>query len=720
MTTPTEPLFEIVAREDTRSPVAGRPTWRWRSGLMVGVPAALVGVFVVWPLLATGWASIRTPGSGLLGVGWGHFQAILSDTDARHAIANSFWWLVIAIVVLAVGFLLALLGPNTRRARAVFIGGVAAPLAASAVVAGVGFRLMYDPQPARGTVTRVVTAAQDAFDHPSPLAGATPGSTDLRVDPATRDIITVDPRPLGGTVRLELAGVPAPAGPPAGEPPGAGPEEITGVVTVDGHAVPDVDVSITQLSFSEHTRTGPDGTFRFDLSDRDGQSDDEFTLHVPAAEIAPNHGGVPFLGPGWIWWVLGSAFAWGWMGFVIVVFRAGLRGVPRDLVRMARAYGVSRWQLVDKVYRPALTPAAGVIGLTLLVAAARVFDLVLVAAPGSTQSDVDVVGVHWWRSGGPLGAGGAAALAILMVVVLGALALGVMRWLNRPWPIDRVRPQPDPHRTHAQRWAARGLGSLTVVVSLFPLLVLLLTSLRSPRDAAVGGWWAHGRDGLGLESYRELFTGGQMGAAWVTTALRATAATVLLLVLAVPAAYALGCGRFSRGRGGRVMIGVAAVLAVVPVQAIAAPLASGLNGAHFFGTPVALVVLHAVFGVPFAVLLLRPAFRAAGQREALHAGADTDPESLSRFLAVLSGSRVTLVAVAVMEFVLVWNDLVVGLLLGPGNTSVSIALFEQTRQFATSAGVVAAGAVVSLSVPLLVVFATGKWVAQGLAAGITR
>ena len=35
-------------------------------------------------------------------------------------------------------------------------------------------------------------------------------------------------------------------------------------------------------------------------------------------------GGATWLGPDLIWWVLASAFAWSWLGFVVVLFRAGL------------------------------------------------------------------------------------------------------------------------------------------------------------------------------------------------------------------------------------------------------------------------------------------------------------------------------------------------------------------------------------------------------------
>ena len=46
--------------------------------------------------------------------------------------------------------------------------------------------------------------------------------------------------------------------------------------------------------------------------------------------------------------------------------------------------------------------------------------------------------------------------------------------------------------------------------------------------------------------------------------------------------------------------------------------------------------------------------------------------------------------------------------------------YEQVRQFATSAGPLAADAVVITLPPLILVLATGRWLLRGLAEGVQR
>jgi len=104
----------------------------------------------------------------------------------------------------------------------------------------------------------------------------------------------------------------------------------------------------------------------------------------PERGIATALFGATFLGPDLIWWVLASAFAWSWLGFVVVLFRAGLDATP----------GVRR---VGGLRLPRPGPVSAIVVLTVLVAAIRVFDLVLIATPRSIQDDVDVVGLHWLR-----------------------------------------------------------------------------------------------------------------------------------------------------------------------------------------------------------------------------------------------------------------------------------------------------------------------------------
>jgi alpha-glucoside transport system permease protein len=417
-----------------------------------------------------------------------------------------------------------------------------------------------------------------------------------------------------------------------------------------------------------------------------------------------------FLGPGWIWMVLALAFSWQWVGLAMVVFRAGVTGLPRSLIRMARAFGAGGPRRFVTVIVPALFPVAALVLMIVLVAAVRVFDLILLAAPGSVQDDVDVVALHWWRWRSDLGTGGSAALAVLPFLFVAAVAFAVLWGLSREWPSRTETPVVrEPTRT------GRVAGIVAIAAWALPPAVLVIESFRTPRAAAAGGWWT---GGFGLGSYREAFQSGELAHALLSTGTRSLVAALLLVVVAAPAAYALAWGDLPR-RMTRILIAVSAVLAVVPPQTVIVALGQVFDRLHLFGAPTALTVVHVALGVPLAVLLLRAAFASIPPK--VVRARQIDPEPGSALFAVVARSLPAVVTVAVLEFVLVWNDLVVGLLLGgPESGQVTLVLMEQARQFATSTGVLAAGAVVATVLPLGLVLATGKWLVRGLTEGVRR
>ena len=577
-----ELLFELAPRADTRSAGEGRPPRPWRPLLLLVPAAVLVGVLLVLPLVTTIVVSLA---------GWGaHYREIAGDSGVRHAIRNSVWWLAFAPLVCLGGLALARLGRGGRRGHAFLIGVFAAPVAASALVSGIAFRLIFDPRPARGTVSALISTVSDVE--------------------------------------------------------------------------------------------------------------------------------VPFLGSGWLWVVLASAFAWQWIGLAAVVFRAGLGEIPRDLLRVVRTFGAGPVRKLTSVIVPALFPVGALVLLIVLVGTARIFDMVVITVPGSMQDRFDVVGLHWWRWQSDLGDGAAAALATLMFLIVGGAALACLWGLSREWPGGGRPPGSERRVARAagpRRWAIRLFAALAVVFWAMPLLVLVLTSLHTPRAAAGSGWW----DGaFGLDSYRQAFGSGELASALVSTGGRALAAAILLVLVAVPAAYALAWGGMSRLTV-RVLIGLTAVLAVVPPHAVILPLGNVFNHLHLLGAPTSLVIVHAAFGTPLAVLLLRNAF-ALVPRDVVRTR-QLEPEPASALLAVAALSWPAVLTVAVLEFVLVWNDFVVGLLLGGSEAhQIMLVLFQEARQFTTSSGVLAAGSVVSLVIPLAIVLTTGKWLVRGLTEGVTR
>lgn len=429
--------------------------------------------------------------------------------------------------------------------------------------------------------------------------------------------------------------------------------------------------------------------------------------------------GTVWLGPGLIWLVLASSFAWTWLGFVVVLFRAGL-----DAQR-TRGPG-----LLGHPGLPKPGPVTYIVLLTVVVAAIRVFDLVLIATPGSMQDDVDVVGLHWWRmTSGSAATGPPAALAVLLFVIVGLLSIATMRR-------RKVSPEEDPASAEGtkgakaaedtedtedaagetaapqvkRRWLSRLIGLGLAALWLVPVVILLATALHDPRAAGSQGWWRLA--GLGFGSFAEV-SESWLWPAMLGSVFLAGLATALVVAAAVPAAYLLTWGGLPGWltRGLTVLL---VVLAVAPVQMYAGPLGDLFDTLGLGGARAPLSLVHAAAGLPFATLVLRTAFAAAPpdpfgtRRPAL------DATWFSRY-------RRALIAVAVLEFVLVWNDFIVGFLIsGPGSTPLNLLLWGEARQFGISAGTVAAGAVVASVIPVALLLTTWPKVITGLTGETTE
>jgi alpha-glucoside transport system permease protein len=423
-----------------------------------------------------------------------------------------------------------------------------------------------------------------------------------------------------------------------------------------------------------------------------------------------------WLGPGLFWLVLVSAFGWTWLGYVVSLFRAGLDAIEEDVTRTVAAEGLTGWRRLLAVELPILRPISGVVTLTLVIAAVRVFDLVLIVVPGPMQAEAEVLGLNWWHStSAGADPGRTAALGLVMFAIVAAVGLLGVRGLRRRWAMPAMpartvpRPAP-PKRSRRIGWT---IGFGVSLVWIFPALVLVATALHSPREAGLRGWWSPA--GLGFESFAAVSHVGLWRAIW-STLLITTVATAVLLIVAVPTAYLLAWGGLPQ-RLGRVVNAAFVVLAVTPVQMYAAPLRDAFASAGFGGSRIALGLVHAAAGLPFAVLLLRSAFAAAPPglvSEALQGHA-----SQSTVLAAVRHTyRPALVAVAVLEFALVWNDFIVGFLIGgSGATPLSLVLWGEARQFAVSGGTIAAAAVVASVVPVVLLLRFWPTVVRGLTVG---
>jgi alpha-glucoside transport system permease protein len=172
--------------------------------------------------------------------------------------------------------------------------------------------------------------------------------------------------------------------------------------------------------------------------------DGSFHLAVPAggtyrlrlAERAfrPPFRGVAWLGPSLITPAIIAAYVWIWAGFALVVIRAGLSALPDEVLEAARVDGASGGQAFRHVTLPLLAPVLVVVLTTLVLNVLKVFDLVLVLAPGSVQADANVLALEMWRvafGAQPDRGLGSALAVVLFLLVVPVMVLNLRRLRSR-------------------------------------------------------------------------------------------------------------------------------------------------------------------------------------------------------------------------------------------------------------------------------------------------
>jgi alpha-glucoside transport system permease protein len=257
------------------------------------------------------------------------------------------------------------------------------------------------------------------------------------------------------------------------------------------------------------------------------------------------------------------------------------------------------------------------------------------------------------------------------------------------------------------------------VLWLMPTLGLLITSVLEPSDAASGGWWRFlfEPSSWTFENYRNMFDNDNITHALWITALVTLGATILPIVVAALAAYALAWIEFP-GRDWLFLLVVALML--VPVQTALIPIFSLYNRFSLFDTVPGLVLFHTAFALPFATFLLRNFF--AGIPKDLMEAARIDGASEFRLFwkVVLPLGLPAVASLAIFQVLFVWNDLLIGLVLAQNNQPIAPALASQLRQFGSNLDVLAPAAFFSALIPLTIFAMFQRYFVQGLLAGSVK
>jgi multiple sugar transport system permease protein len=129
---------------------------------------------------------------------------------------------------------------------------------------------------------------------------------------------------------------------------------------------------------------------------------------------------------------------WGFTGFGVITYTAGLTAVPNELLEAARVDGANWFQVVRHILVPMLRSSTVIVGVVSVIFALRTFDIVWVMTGGGPANDTEVLAVLLWKQAfafldAPL-AGNATAIAVLMSAVMVLAAYPYLRNVVRRGP----------------------------------------------------------------------------------------------------------------------------------------------------------------------------------------------------------------------------------------------------------------------------------------------
>jgi alpha-glucoside transport system permease protein len=277
------------------------------------------------------------------------------------------------------------------------------------------------------------------------------------------------------------------------------------------------------------------------------------------------------------------------------------------------------------------------------------------------------------------------------------------------------------------------------VIWTVPTVGLLVSSIRPRLNQNLTGWWNDLTGPFTADHYRSLTTGLQGDTSnslipyLVNSFVIVIPATIIPITVASLAAYGL---IWTKVRGRDWLFIAIFALQIVPLQLAVIPLLNLFtNGWHLGSTTVlpdfgigghaaAIWIAHSCFGLPLIIFLLHN-FMSEVPGDIVEAaridGAGHGQIYRQIMLPLLTPA---IAAIAIFQFLWVWNDLFVGLIMGGGNPDINPITVKVQGLVSSSSGggteLLPAAAFLSIIIPLVVFLALQRYFVRGLLAGSVK
>jgi multiple sugar transport system permease protein len=272
------------------------------------------------------------------------------------------------------------------------------------------------------------------------------------------------------------------------------------------------------------------------------------------------------------------------------------------------------------------------------------------------------------------------------------------------------------HRGNRIFWAAGTV--LVVLYALVPVAWIVSLSLKKPADLTDGKFLPRS---VSLDNYRSIFESSQFTSALRNSIGIALLSTVIAVVLAMFAAYAIVRLEFP---GKAVLLAGALAIAMFPPISVIGPLFNMWRSLNLYDTWPGLIIPYMTFTLPLAIWTLSAFFREIpwDLDKAARVDGATPFQAFRKVIAPLAAPGVF--TSAILVFIFAWNDFLFAITLTSTERArtvpAALAFFSGDSQFEQPTGSIAAAAVV-VTIPIIImVLVFQRRIVAGLTSGAVK
>jgi multiple sugar transport system permease protein/raffinose/stachyose/melibiose transport system permease protein len=135
--------------------------------------------------------------------------------------------------------------------------------------------------------------------------------------------------------------------------------------------------------------------------------------------------------PTWTIVTVSVIHAWKWMGLSMLIYLAGLKTIPLDLIEAGRIDGASRWKMFWSIRFPLLAPAITFNVATALLGSMNGFDIVQATTGGGPARSTEILNIFIYRTFGQGLFAQATTMSLVLFLVVALMAFPVIGILRK-------------------------------------------------------------------------------------------------------------------------------------------------------------------------------------------------------------------------------------------------------------------------------------------------